>query len=212
MAFQPIDLDRWERREYYLHFMNEVVCTWSMTVELDITPLAGQRLYPAMLWLLTGAVDRFPEFRTHLSPQGPGIFDHMTPCYTIFNQEKKNFSTIWTEYDPDYREFLERYTAGAERYRGSAAFAPKPGKPENCFDVSMIPWAAFTAFNINVYDAGNYLLPIFTMGRKQEREGRVFLPLALQVHHAVCDGYHAARFIRHLQQSIDDFGRSNQHG
>lgn len=72
MSFRLIDLDQWERKEYYLHFIHEVVCTWSMTVELDITPLSGQRLYPAMLWLLTNAVDRFPEFRTHLSPQGAG--------------------------------------------------------------------------------------------------------------------------------------------
>lgn len=130
----------------------------------------------------------------------------MNPGYTIFNEERKNFSAVWTEFSPDYREFLERYTADVERYRTSAAFAPKPGKPQNCFDVSMLPWAAFTAFNINVYNAGSYLLPIFTMGRKQEREGRILLPLALQVHHAVCDGYHAARFVDRLQQSINEFG------
>lgn len=205
MSYRLIDLERWERREFYLHFIREVVCTWSMTVELDITPLGGQRLYPAMLWLLTDTVNRFPEFRTHLFPQGPGIFDAMNPSYTIFNGEKKNFSGIWTEFSPDYREFLERYTADAARYRTSTAFAPKPGKPQNCFDVSMLPWAAFTAFSINVYNAGNYLLPIFTMGRKQEREGKILLPLALQVHHAVCDGYHAAQFVSRLQQSISEF-------
>lgn len=200
-----IDLDSWERREFYLHFMNEVVCTWSATVELDITPLEGQRLYPAMLWLLTDTVDRFPEFRTTQTPRGPGVFDAMTPSYTIFNRERKSFSAIWTEFSPDYREFLARYAADVERYQTSAAFAPKPGKPENCFDVSMLPWMSFTSFNIHVYNDGHYLLPIFTMGKKFVREGRTLLPLALQVHHAVCDGYHAGAFLEALQAKINTF-------
>ena len=38
---------------------------------MDITPLKGQRLYPAMLWLLTKTVNRMPEFRVGLRPEGP---------------------------------------------------------------------------------------------------------------------------------------------
>lgn len=205
MHFHLIDVERWERKEHYLHYRNEVVCTWSMTVELDITPLTGQRLYPAMLWLLTGSVNQFREFRTHLSPQGPGFFDGMSPSYTIFNRERETFSSIWTEYSPNYREFLERYTADVEQYRTSTAFSPKPDRPENCFDVSMLPWSAFTAFNINVHGLGDHLLPIFTMGKKTQREDRIMLPLSLQVHHAVCDGFHAARFLDHLQQQTNSF-------
>lgn len=205
MGFKRIDLENWSRKEFYLHFINEVVCTYSMNVELDITALQGQRLQPAMLWLLTSVVNEMEEFRTQLAPEGPGIFADMHPAYTIFNGENKNFSAIWTEYSPDYGEFLRRYNADVQAYCTSTLFAPKPGKPANCFDVSMLPWVRFTGFNINVYDAGKYLLPIFTMGRVFEREGRRYLPLAMQVHHAVCDGYHAAQFVERLQQKIDAF-------
>jgi len=37
MAFHLIDLDTWDRREFYEHFINEVVCSYSITVNLDIT-------------------------------------------------------------------------------------------------------------------------------------------------------------------------------
>ena len=40
MDFQRIDLARWERREHYLHYMNAVVCSYSLTTELDVTPLS----------------------------------------------------------------------------------------------------------------------------------------------------------------------------
>ena len=50
MAFQLIDLENWERREFYEHFIKDVVCTYSAVVNLDITNLKGQKLYPAMIW------------------------------------------------------------------------------------------------------------------------------------------------------------------
>ena len=202
MGFQWIDLEHWDRREYYEHFIKDVVCSYSITVNLDITPLIGRRLYPAMLWLLTRAVNQMPEFRTCLTAEGPGIFDTMHPYYTIFNQEKKTFSGIWTEYAADYDEFLRRYKADEAEFSRSDRFAPKDGTPPNTFNVSMLPWVEFSALNINVYDEGKFLLPIFTMGKYFERDGKRLLPLAIQVHHAVCDGYHIGRFTEILQNDI----------
>ena len=94
MALKLIDMETWERREFYEHFINEVVCTYSAVVNIDITNLKGQKLYPAMIWLLTKTVNDMPEFRTVLTPDGPGIYDDMHPMYTVFNKENKNFSGI----------------------------------------------------------------------------------------------------------------------
>ena len=35
MAFKLIDIENWERREFYEHFINEVVCTYSAVVNID---------------------------------------------------------------------------------------------------------------------------------------------------------------------------------
>lgn len=205
MAFNPIDLEKWERKEYYLRFMNEVRCAYSATVNLDITNLKGRRLYPAMIWLLTQTVNLFPEFRTALTDEGLGIYDIMHPAYTIFNREKETFSDIWTEFDSDYRRFLKSYEEDCDKYSSSEKFSPKPDRPANSFDISMVPWFTFTAFDINVFDDGKYLLPIFTMGKFFETGDKRMLPLAIQVHHAVCDGYHVGKFIDELQGRILSF-------
>ena len=86
MAFQLIDLENWERREFYEHFISEVVCTYSAVVNLDITNLKGQKLYPAMIWLLTKTVNDMPEFRTSLTPEGLGIYDDMLTKNSITNK------------------------------------------------------------------------------------------------------------------------------
>ena len=67
----------------------------------------------------------------------------------------------------------------------------------------MIPWASFTAFNLNLQKGYDYLPPIFTMGKLSQRGDRWLLPLAAQVHHSVCDGFHLSRFLSELQQELD---------
>lgn len=205
MAFRLIDIEHWHRREYYEHFINEVVCTYSVTVNLDITRLKGARLYPAMIWLLTKTVNEMEEFRTSLTKEGLGVYDSMHPMYTVFNKETKSFSGIWSYFSEDYGEFLKSYEADAAEYSSSTRYAPKEGTPENSFNISMLPWLEFTSVNINVFDDGRFLLPIFTMGKYYERDGKRMLPLSIQVHHAVCDGYHVGLFTEKLQADIDSF-------
>ena len=205
MAFKLIDIENWERREFYEHFIGEVVCTYSVSVNLDITNLKGQKLYPTMIWLLTKTVNDIPEFRTSLTAEGLGIYDDMHPMYTVFNKENKNFSGIWSYFSEDYSEFLKSYEEDSKEYSNSTRYAPKEGTPANAFNISMVPWVEFTNFNINVFDDGKFLLPIFTMGKFFERDGRRLLPLAIQVHHAVCDGYHIGVFVEKLQSYIDQF-------
>ena len=205
MAFHLIDMENWNRKEFYEHFINEVVCSYSVTVNLDITNLRDARLYPAMIWLLTKTVNEMPEFRTSLTKAGLGIYDSMHPMYTVFNKENKNFSGIWSYYSEHYMEFLKNYDEDVCVYSKSKRYAPKDGTPENSFNISMVPWLEFTSCNLNVYDDGKFLLPIFTMGKYFERDGKRLLPLAIQVHHAVCDGYHVGMCVELLQTNIIRF-------
>mgnify|MGYP005770112441 FL=1 len=205
MNYTVIDMDAWPRRERYEHYMRAVPCTYSMTVKLDITSLRrrGLRLYPAMLHLITGEVNRHEQFRMELRESGELVlYERMEPCYTVFHKETGTFSNLWTEYCEDYPLFLGRYEEDLRRYGQSEAFMAKPGLPENSFTVSMLPWASFEGFNLNTTDF-TYLIPIFTMGRFYTEGGRIRLPLAVQVHHAVCDGYHTCLFIDGLQNAID---------
>ena len=49
MGFKLIDIENWKRKEFYEHFINEVVFTYSIAVNIDITRLKEQKLYPAMI-------------------------------------------------------------------------------------------------------------------------------------------------------------------
>ena len=104
MHFEPIDLSRWERAEYFTHYLHEIPCTYSMTVRLDITKLkqSGKQLYAAMLYALAKAVNAHPEFRMALDADGkPGVYGRMHPCYTLFQKDNQTISNQWTAFDGD---------------------------------------------------------------------------------------------------------------
>ncbi len=206
MEFERIQLDSWARREHFEHYHSEVPCTYSMTTKLDITALveAKVRLYPAMLYLITRAVNRFPQFRMDFDSEGKlGVYGEMHPCYTIFHRDSETFSNLWTEYTEDYPAFCRAYERDLEQFGNNKSMMAKPGVPANTFPVSMIPWESFDGFNLNLEKGYGYLLPIFTMGRYTENNGRYLLPLSIQVNHAVCDGFHVCRFISALREMID---------
>ena len=130
------------------------------------------------------------------------LYADMEPCYTVFHKETETFSNIWTSYSDDYETFCHRYEEDMIRFGDTNHFMAKPNLPENSFTVSMIPWTTFDSFNINVSNF-KYLIPIFTIGKFVKENERFYLPLAVQVHHAVCDGFHVCCFINDLQSRID---------
>lgn len=183
-----------------------IPCTYSMTVKLDITQIKKKqmKLYPAMLYYLATIVNRHAEFRTTINPEGElGIYDEMIPSYTIFHEDTETFSELWTMYMPDFDVFLKTYENDIQQYGSNPGMIGKPAVPENIFTVSMIPWTTFESFNLNLEKGYNYLIPIFTIGKYYKEDEKIILPLAIQVHHAVCDGFHICRFANELQELIN---------
>lgn len=205
MGFILIDRNQWKREEFFQHYVSEVPCSYSMSVKMEITALRrrGEKLYPAMLYAITTIVNRHEEFRTAFDAQGRlGVYDAMLPCYTVFRKETETFSNLWTEYTESYEAFCRAYEEDLEQYGDRQGLMGKPDVPPNNFPVSMVPWTSFEGFHLHLPKGNTYLLPIFTMGRYEERDGKWWLPLAIQVHHGVCDGFHVCRFLQELQELL----------
>lgn len=205
--FTLIDLAGWPRRTFFEHYLHEIPCTYSLTTNIDITHIRKQhlRLYPALLYALTRTVNQFPQFRTALDSEGhPGIFSEMLPCYTVFQPETETFTNLWTEVTGSYSDFAAAYERDLTEYGAVLSIEGKPNTPPNIFPVSMVPWESFTGFNLNLPKGSTYLLPIFTFGRFMEQDGHTLIPLSVQVHHAVCDGFHVCHFLKQLREEIND--------
>lgn len=136
-----------------------------------------------------------------------GYWDVIDPMYTVLNRDTETFSAVWTKYDKCFHRFYRACLDDTAQYASGVLF-PQNNLPSNVFNISSVPWLDFTSFNLNVFSGDNYLLPIFTIGKYKKENDKTLMPLAIQCHHAVCDGFHVGRFIdalRHMAINWDEW-------
>lgn len=211
--FNKIDLNNYNRKEHYEAYMYNVPCTYSITVQLNITNFYKSvkskniKFYASVIYLISKVVNRYIEFKMSLNDNKElGYYDIVYPSYTIFHNDTKTFSSIYTEYDENFDLFYKNYISDIETYGNNKSFLAKPCNINNIFSISSLPLSAFTGFNLNLQNGFDYLAPIFTIGKYYtDDKNNIILPLALQIHHSICDGYHASVFFNDLQEEFDNF-------
>lgn len=208
-AHTIVDPDIWERGPVFRHFIDDLRCVMSMTVDLDVTRLLdnvhqqGLSLYPTMIWMVTKILNAHPEFRYGWDDQGRLIlWDRIEPYYADFHPDRKSFVKLVTPFDPDLETFHRRFLEDRNRYAALDHF-DQIGVPPNTFDVSCLPWVRYRSFDMHIFDSGTYLGPVVTWGKYEPAGKRVLMPLSLNIHHAVADGFHLSRFFLELQEQAD---------
>ena len=206
MKFEKINLEIWKRGEVFRHFIDDLRCVMSLTVDVDITDFLrtihqkGYKFYPSMIWVVSAAVNSREEFRMGYDPWGnPGIWDFVSPYYAHFHEEDEKFVKLVTEYHPDFQAFYNRFLEDEQRYRNLREFELKE-IPPNTFDVSCLPWVHYKNFDMHIFDSGTYLAPVITWGKYTEDSNkRIQMPITLNIHHAVADGFHLCRFFSDME-------------
>lgn len=210
MNFSVIDMGTWDRKEYFQHYYRTVRCTYSVTVNMDISKIYARvkkcrfRLYPTLIWWIAKTVNHFPFLRFHHDEEGRvGYYDTVHPSFTYMPPLSDKFHVLWCRYDDRFQAFYGRCVEVIDQCDSSKMF-PMQDMPRNCFDISAVPWIEFGSLNLNVFSEGTHLPPIFTTGKLIKEGGQVKLPVCLQVHHAVCDGYHAGQCFSYLEGLAED--------
>ena len=125
--FKLIDKDNWKRKPYFDHYFSQIRCTYSITVNIDISGIIAfknksrSKLYPLLIYVLTKAVNNHEEFRTAI------------------NEENETFSNLWTEWNDDLIVFLSNYERDIEMFGGNYGIDAKPDTPANTFPISSLP-------------------------------------------------------------------------
>ena len=209
--FTPIDPNTWPRRDHFHYYRSILPVGYTVTVRLDVTRFRamlarqGLKFYPSFIWCVSHTILSHPAFRMGVDKEGnPGVHDVVHPNYTIFHEDDHTFSDIWTEHNEDFATFYRAFQADQAAYGQNHGIKAKPGQPGNFYCISCIPWLDFTAYSSHVAGSGQpNLFPVITYGKAVEENGRITLPLAVNIAHAAADGWHTSQFINDLQALLD---------
>ena len=207
MKYEIINLDTWNRGNLFKFYIEKMRMVMSLTVDMDITPLlqfskkSRLKFYPVMLWCVSKIVNAHDEFKYSWDMDGNLIkWDFISPSYADFHKEDGNFTKLVTEFSDDLNEFHDRFLKDREKYKDVRAIAEN--QPPNFFDVSCLPWVRYKHFDVHVFDEGKFLAPVITWGKYEAENGKLVMPLTMNIHHAVVDGFHLSRFFNEIQEFI----------
>ena len=208
MNYTTIDLNEWSRGNLFQFYIDKMRIVMSLTVDIDVKNLklyskkTGIPFYPLMLWVVSKVINNHDEFKYSWDNEGNLIrWDYVSPSYTDFHSDDENFTKMVTEYSDDLTEFYGRVMADRERYKNDRAMLDN--QPLNFFDVSCLPWVKYKHFDVHVFDEGKFLAPVVTWGKYEQTEDKLLMPLTMNIHHAVADGFHLSRFFNEVQELID---------
>lgn len=207
MAFHKIDMETWPRREHYQYYSEKLKTSYQINMEIDVTHLVEAcrerklRFYPAMIYVIMRAINSNEAMRMALDKDGAlGYYDVCHPSYTIFHEDDKTFSDIWTEYDPDFGRFYHAAVTDMEQYKDVKGIKAKPDRPEAYTPVSCVPWIHFTGVSHDTPGPGPMYFPVITFGRYDFDGTKYMLPFSLFINHAAADGYHSSMLVNEIQR------------
>lgn len=208
MNYTKVDIDEWSRGTLFRFYIEKMRIVMSLTVDINVAPLItytkknGLKFYPAMIWVVSKVINSHDEFKYSWDTDGNLIrWDSISPSYTVFNRDDECFSKFVTEYTDDIFEFYQRTVDDQRKYQEERAIIGN--QPQNFFDVSCLPWVKYTHFDVHVFDEGKFLAPVVTWGKYEVQNGNALMPLTMNIHHAVADGFHLSRFFNEVQELID---------
>jgi chloramphenicol O-acetyltransferase type A len=73
------------------------------------------------------------------------------------------------------------------------------GNQANVIYTTVIPWVSFTSLRHPVGQSAGSGIPLIAFGKFYEQAARKFMPVSLDVNHALMDGYHAGMFFEKLE-------------
>lgn len=210
-----LDLDSWPRRaafEYFRHFDKPYfnVCTKLDVARLKqaVAELRVGSLALAYHYLALRLVNQVEPFRYRLEAGRVRVHPVVHGSTTVLRDDGSfGFADLDLATDAaDYAAFAARAAAAmADTRAGRQPFEPKPDDAAR-IHFTTLPWLHFTSFSHARNWGREDSVPKLAFGRIDADGARAWMPLSVEVHHALMDGLHVGQFVQGFEAALRDPG------
>ena len=202
-----LDIDNWNRKEIFAHFRSLADPTFATVVNIDVTnvhstcKIKQQSFFTTYLHECTKALNSVENFRYRIEEDKVTVYEKLDASATIL-REDKTFGFSFIEFDEDYEVFNANFIKEKERILNSTNLFP-PKYSLGCYHCSAIPWFTFTSHKEPVSGDKNSSVPQLSFGKVFKANSKLLMPVAVNVNHALVDGYHVGKFFENFQNGLD---------
>ena len=207
---QPFDTASWSRREAFQHFRQFEQPFFNVCTRVDAAPLKTAvgavktgSLALAYHFIALRLVNLEQSFRLRLD--GDSVVEHAVVhgSATVLRDDD-SFGFAHLQHFLSYAAFVEQAAASMDATRARVAgFDPRLGDTAVVY-FTTLPWVHFSSFaHARQRDPGDSI-PRFAFGRIDVDGQRQcqWLPLSVEVHHALMDGLHVGRFVQAFEAAL----------
>jgi len=207
-SFTTINKDNWHRKSTFDYFRQFELPFFNITVNVDVSALKslcdkkGYSFFLASLFYAMKAANDIDEFKLRI--RGEDIIRHNNiRVGSTIQFDDKSFGFCYFPYLESLEEFISNGQVLLEEALEAKGFSPKDGN-DDLLHFSVIPWLHFTSFKHARRVGQEDSIPKIVFGKYQQQGETLQMPVNVEVHHALADGYHVGLFFEKLQKYLDN--------
>lgn len=204
---QYIDVSTWKRAMHCEIFRNSVQPQYCVTFDLDITNFLSQvkeRKFSftfSFVYAVTKCANEIDEFRCRFVEGKPAIFDTINTSFTYLDKNTELFKVV----NVPMQNTIEDYVALAKETEEHQTEYFVASMANDIYQFSPFPWVSYTHISHTESGKKDNATPLFDWGKFYKKDGKVYLPFSVQVHHSFVDGVHIGKLAEKLQCYLDSF-------
>lgn len=204
-----LNIENWNRKPLFDHFIKLQDPTFALVANVEVSKkyeLAKkqkQSFFAHYLHACIKALNSIENFRYRIEDDKIAIYD-VIDAGTTMPKLDNTFRFSQIQFSENFDTFYQNYLSEQERVLKSDVLYP-PNYSVNCIHSSAIPWVHFTSHKEPVSGEKNIGIPQLSFGRLKKENNQMLMPVAINVNHALVDGYHVGQFFEKFQQELDKF-------
>ena len=203
-----LDLEAWPRRDAFEYFRQFDKPYFNVCTRIDVAPLQrfiAQRgrggLALAYHFIALTLANRIEPFRYRLDGARVRIHPQVDGSTTVLRDDG-SFGFADLAWVADFDSFAAQAGAAiSATHSGHPPFAPKPDDQAR-IHFTTLPWLHFTSFSHARNWGREDSVPKLAFGRIDVEGHRAWMPLSVEVHHALMDGLHVGRFVQGFEAAV----------
>jgi chloramphenicol O-acetyltransferase type A len=205
-----LDLEAWPRRDAFDYFRGFDKPFFNVCTRLDVARLkqavADQRVGSLALayhFIALRLANTYEPFRYRIEGQRVRVHPVVGGSTTVL-REDGSFGFADFDHQPDFAAFATPAAAAIAASRaGRAPFEPKPDDPAR-IHFTTLPWLHFTSFSHARNWGREDSVPKLAFGRIDVDGAQAWMPLSVEVHHALMDGQHVGQFVQAFEVALSE--------
>ncbi len=203
-----LNTDTWARREAFEFFRGFDQPGFNVCVRVDAAPMKaavaarGQSFSLACLFIALRLANLHEPFRYRLEEDGRVRVHEAVHGSSTVLREDESFGFSYLDHTPDWAAFHTQGQAAVAAARARATMADAREADAGLLYFTTLPWLHFTSFAHARTSGRERGIPKIAFGRAQAEGAHLWLPLSVEVHHALMDGLHVGRYVQAFEAAL----------